>query len=136
MVAHSRQIDRSILFHYLAELEAYMISSAGDKSALDHLRLLFSHINSAYASISARLAELLINNDITYDLLWALFKPNSVIYTRRVGTKEPRCIKLDFTQERVTKQRVKYFYVEGHYLDSDGKVFGEQIRSTFSPHSL
>jgi hypothetical protein len=125
MVVHSRQIDRSILFHYLAELEAYMISSAGDKSALDHVRLLLNHVNSAYASVSARLAELLANNDITYDLLWALFKPNSMVYTRCVGTKEPRCIKLNFTEERMTKQHVKYFHVEGYYLDFDGQVLGE-----------
>jgi hypothetical protein len=81
IVAHLRQIDRNILFHYLTKLKVYMTSSAGDKSALDHLRLLLDHINSAYASVLARLAKLLASNDITYDLLWALFKPNSIVYT-------------------------------------------------------
>lgn len=102
-----------------------MISSAGDKSALDHLRLLLNYVNSAYTSVSAYLTELLANNNITYNLLQALFKPNSIVYICCVGTKKLRCIKLDFTEERVTKQRVKYFRVEGHYLDSDGKVFSK-----------
>ena len=80
-----------------------MIFLIGDKSALDHVRLLLNYVNSAYASVLARLAELLVNNDITYNLLWALFKPNSMVYTRYLGTKEPRCIKLNFIKERMIK---------------------------------
>ena len=96
-----------------------------NKSVLDHLRLLLNYVNSVYVSVLVRLIEFLVDNDIIYDLLWILFKSNSIVYTRYVGTKKSRYIKLDFIEERVIKQRMKYFYVKDYYLDSDDKVFDE-----------
>lgn len=92
---------------------------------MDHLDLLISYIKRTYAPTTQRLVPLLENGEITHDLLWALFKPNSMIYTTCFGTGEPRCIKYDFGEERETSQRVKYFRVEGRFLDFDGRVFGE-----------
>ena len=102
-----------------------MIFSTSDKSILNHLRLLLNYVNSVYVSVLIRLTEFLTNNDITYDLLWTLFKSNSIVYIRYVETKKSRYIKFDFIKERVIKQCMKYFCIEGHYLDSDDKVFNE-----------
>ena len=99
-----------------------MIFSTGDKSVLDHLRLLLNYVNSVYVFVSTHLIEFLINNDITYDLLWALFKSNNIIYICYDGTKESRCFKLAFVKKRKIKQRFKYFHVKDYYLDFDSKV--------------
>src|ERR1700731_4466981 len=98
------------------------IDSDADPSSLKYLDLLIDYIKQAYESTTQRLVPLLENGEITYDLLWALFKPNSVAYATCSGTKKPRCIKYDFGEEK-TVNSVEYFHIEGRYLDFDGEVF-------------
>jgi hypothetical protein len=89
-----------------------------------HLDLLIKHIKEAYESTTQRLIPLLGRREITYDLLWALFKPNSEAYATCSGTRKPRCIKYDFGEEKTTNV-VEYFHIEGRYFDFDGEAFGE-----------
>jgi hypothetical protein len=86
---------------------------------------LIDHINQAYTPTAQRLAALRESGKITYDLLWALFKPNTVAYTTCSGTKKLRCIRYDFGEEKIMANGIEYFHIEGRYLDFDGKVFGE-----------
>lgn len=90
-----------------------------------HLDLLIQTIKDTYKSTTERLVALLADRKITYDLLWALFKPNTHVYTTCPGTGKPRCVKYDFGEEKKTNQGVKYFELDYRYLDFDGKVFGE-----------
>jgi hypothetical protein len=87
--------------------------------------LLLGFIKKAYASTTERLGPLLEKHEITYDLLWALFKPNTVVYTTCAGTGKPRCVKFDFGEERIQANGVEYFHMGCRYLDFDGVVFGE-----------
>jgi hypothetical protein len=57
-------------------------------------------------------------------LLWALFKPNSVIYTTCLGTRKPRCIKYDFGEEK-TVDETEYFHINGRYWDFNTEMLGE-----------
>ncbi|CZR66033.1 uncharacterized protein PAC_15933 [Phialocephala subalpina] len=119
-------VEQNLLFHYLPDLEAYRSNHAAlDDSTLRHLDLLLDFIKKTYQSTTERLSALLEKHEITYDLLWALFKPNAIVYTTCVGTDKPRCVKYDFGEERKQMNGVEYFHVGCHYLDSDGKVFGE-----------
>jgi hypothetical protein len=92
---------------------------------LKHLDLLISFIETTYASTTERLEPLLKNREITYDLLWALFKPNSEVYTTCPGTGEPRCVKFNHGEEKTRQSGAKYFHLDCRYFDFDGKVFGE-----------
>jgi hypothetical protein len=67
-----------------------------------------------------------------YDLLWTLFKPNTLAYTKCFGTGQPRCVRYEFGEEKRTKDGVEYFHIKARYLDFDGKVFGE----TSSEHAI
>ena len=126
MIANDVQVERNLLFHYLSDLEAYRSNNAAlDDSTLRHLDLLLDFIKNTYGSTTERLTALLEKREITYDLLWAFFKPNTVVYTTCVGTGKPRCVKYDFGEERKQVAGVDYFHIGCHYLDSDGKVFGE-----------
>ena len=58
-------------------------------------------------------------------MLWALFKPNTAVYTTCFGTGKPRCVKYQRGEERTTDSGVKYFHLECCYVDFNGKVFGE-----------
>ena len=86
-------------------------------------------IKTAYESTTQRLLSLLENEEITNDLLWALFKPNSKVYTTCFGTGKPRCVICDGGEENETDYGVKYYNMECRYLDYDGKVFGEACES-------
>ncbi|KAJ6019838.1 hypothetical protein N7522_000546 [Penicillium canescens] len=92
-------IEQNVLFHFLPELDRCVEnvdnSSDHDSAHAEHLRLLIDHLKQAYASISQRLESMLRHGHITYDLLWALFKPGCHAYTTCIGTKEPRCVRFD-----------------------------------------
>jgi hypothetical protein len=57
----------------------------------EQLRLLVGYLKSTYADTTQTMLSLLSTGYITYELLWALFKLNSLIYTTCSGTHKPRC---------------------------------------------
>ena len=65
------------------------------------------------------------NGEITYDLLWALFKPSTPVFIVCPGSEQPRCIEYISGKEKVTVQVQQYFHLECRYFDFNGRVFGE-----------
>ncbi|KAK3169608.1 hypothetical protein OEA41_008992 [Lepraria neglecta] len=122
-------VEQNLLYNYLHELESYQgdanTGTTQDATCLKHLDLLVDFIKTTYQSTAQRLLSLLENNEITYDLLWALFTPNSMAYTTCLGTGKPRCVIYDDGEEKETNNRLKYYQMECRYLDHDGQVFGE-----------
>jgi hypothetical protein len=120
-------VEQSLIYHYLSDLEECRQnpSAALDRSTLGYLDLLLNFIRTIYASTTERLGQLLEKQQITYDLLWTLFKPNTLAYTKCFGTGQPRCVRYEFGEEKTTKGGVEYFHIKARYLDFDGKVFGE-----------
>jgi len=110
-------------------LEAYRTKPSDDvgqdAAGLKHLSLLADFINSKYASTTDRLIPLLENGETSYELLWALFKPNTIVYTTCLDTEKSLCFRFDMGEERTTAAGIAYFHMECRYLDSDGAVFGE-----------
>jgi hypothetical protein len=51
-------------------------------SVLRHLSLLIDYMDRTFNPTSQRLETLLKHGEITYDLLWALFKPNTLVFTK------------------------------------------------------
>ena len=96
-----------------------------DAVELKHLSLLADFIKSKYASTTDRLIPLLKNGEVIYELLWALFKPNTIIYTSCLDTEKSLCFRFDMGEEKTTATGITYFHMECRYLDSDGAVFGE-----------
>lgn len=89
--------------------------------------MLVNYMRSAYASIMTRLASLLKNREIIYDLLWALFKPNVNMYTTILDAEKPACYRYDSGKQKTTTSGVLYLYVECRCLDFKGQVFGEVL---------
>lgn len=119
-----------MLYHYLPELEAYRKatrSNVCDENTLNALNLLISIIKDIYKSTTERLAGLIVDGKITYDLLWALFKANSLIFTICRGSRKPRCLRYDFGEETKNNQGMEYFELQCRSLDFDGEVFGEIV---------
>ena len=90
-----------------------------------HLGLLIEHLDEEYESTTNQLNSLLAHRKITYDLLWALFKPGTLMYMTCPSTGLPQCIRYSFGKETNTIRMSDCFEVQGQYLDYDGEVFGE-----------
>ncbi|CAI7582860.1 unnamed protein product [Penicillium manginii] len=117
-----------MLCHFLSELnerkELKACASGCDAIQMRHLRLLIDHLENEYASVSQRLGSMLQHGQITYGLLWALFKPGSHVFATCFGTKEPRCVIFDAGEE-ITQNDETWFNLECRFIDYDGVKFGE-----------
>ncbi|ELR04587.1 hypothetical protein GMDG_06869 [Pseudogymnoascus destructans 20631-21] len=127
-------VEQNLLHHYLPEIELYRglklyrdVEQSKIAEHESHLESLIDYIKTAYGPTRQSLNPILEDGHITFDLLWALFKSNTLVYTKCFGTGKPRCVKYDFGEERKTNSGVKYFHIEGRYLDFDGKVLGEAV---------
>lgn len=70
--------------------------SLHDSKGLKHLSLLIQYIKDSYVPVTKCLDMLLSRQEITFDLLWALIKPNTYIYTICRGIGKPKYVKYDF----------------------------------------
>lgn len=84
---------------------------------------MISYIREKYASLSQQVNDLLQHGEITYDLLWFLFKPNEIVYTTCDGTGKPRCLRFGIGEEKTTLFG-PIFNLGCQYLDSDGEKVG------------
>ena len=92
---------------------------------MKHLNLLIECVEKIYAPTTERLLPLLEHGEITYDLLWALFKPNTPVFTTCSGTKNPRCVTYDSAEEKMNRWKMRYFNMDCRYFDFDGIAFGK-----------
>ncbi len=60
-------------------------------------------------------------------MLWALFKPNDLVYGKCFSTGKPKYIKFDFGKERTSYKGEEFFHIEGQYVDHNGKGFSEAV---------
>jgi len=95
-----------------------------DQEGTSHLGLLIDYLKSAYADTTQSMLSLLPTGYITYDLLWALFKPNALVYTTCSGTHKPRCVRYNFGEEKTTIAGTKYWNLDCSYLDFNGEDLG------------
>ncbi|KAH9863030.1 hypothetical protein IAQ61_009305 [Plenodomus lingam] len=140
LVEETPQIDPHTLFHYYDEIKKYIKKTLKPKlkkakkskikkqltQQIAQCKLLLSYIDEDYDATRKALKPMLKAGTITYDLVWALFEPNTVAFTPTYTNKDdPRCFKVDFTYEYeswMTGQ--KSWIVDGRYLEYDGKAFG------------
>ena len=95
--------------------------------------LLLDYLEETFRSTDEDLQTLLANNEITYDLLWALFEPNSEVYTICEGTGSPRCVLYSYCEEGQKMDGSKYLRLETRFLGTDGKLLGEASSSSQIP---
>nr|POE94388.1 hypothetical protein CFP56_16628 [Quercus suber] len=131
-------IDPNILFLYLEDLRAYaktlrkQIRAERKRKVVKKLtqqrrlcKAMVAYIDEDYADTKKTLYPLLKAGNITFDLLWALFKPNEIAVTSTYGMwEEPRCFKVDYANKSCSLTRGEWYCVEGRYLEYDGKSYG------------
>ncbi|KAA8900259.1 hypothetical protein FN846DRAFT_959205 [Sphaerosporella brunnea] len=91
------------------------------KDQVCHVKLLIEYLDMDFKNTKATLFPLLENKSITFDLLWSILKPNTIMYTTCAGSNEPRAFKLEYAQLNSSFMRGKWWSIEGRYLEFDGK---------------
>ena len=65
------------------------------------------------------LYPMLENGLITFELLWALWKPNTLAFTTTYGSPdEPRVFKVEMAEKHHGIMKGEYYYIEGKVWDS------------------
>lgn len=138
LVQETAVVDPNMLFLYLEETRQYMKElkktsktekkkKAKQAAAVkaSHLKVLIKYLDTDYADTKKTLYPLLEANTITFDLLWALFKPNTIAYTPTYGNQdEPRAFKIEYAIKESSFLKGQWYSIEGRYLEYDGKSFG------------
>lgn len=138
LVQETAAVDPNMLFLYLEETRRYtkelkkLAKTEKKKKARKvaaakaaHLKVLIKYLDEDYAQIKKTLYPLLNANMITFDLLWALFKPNTIAFTPTYGNQdEPRAFKIEYASKESSFMKGQWYNIEGRYLEYDGKSFG------------
>ncbi|TQN64623.1 ATPase family AAA domain-containing protein 3B [Colletotrichum shisoi] len=142
LVDETPKLDPNMLFLYLEDLRKYgktlkkTAAVGADKkerkkqkkhimTKRQHLKVLLKYLDKDYAHIKKSLYPMLENGLITFDLLWALYKPNTLIYTTTYGSPdEPRVFKVEQAEKLNSMTKGEFYWVDGKYLEFDGKQFG------------
>lgn len=110
LVGDRPSLDPDVLFMFHAELTAYRkdlktrIKSAKKRSQVKRMRaqikvlkLLFEYIDKDYSEHRKKLGPMLKSGSIRFPLLWALFKPNAVIYAPTYQNDQvPRAFRVEY----------------------------------------
>ena len=70
---------------------------------------------------------LLNSREITFNLFWALFKSNELVYRKCYGTNKCRYMRFSLSEVKKDNKRDEYFRVKGQYLDFNSKRFGKAM---------
>lgn len=134
------EVDPHILYHYYDEIKKYAKETLKPKlkrakktkeqkqltQEIAQCKLLLGYIDEDFAATRKALKPLLKVGTITYELTWALFKPNTIVYTPTYGNKEdPRCFRVEQCFEYESwLSGAKSCCIDGKYLEYDGQTFG------------
>lgn len=148
LVEESPAVDPNLLFLYLEDLRKiyedlkYKKVTGKDKKSKKklkklnktkrkHIKVLLKYLDQDYASTKKTLYPMLESGLITFDLLWALFKPNTLAYTTTYGSvDEPRAFKIELAEKECHFMKGEWYSIEGRYLEYDGKSWGMGKLST------
>src|SRR5690348_14741520 len=98
-----------MLFLYLEEIRGlfkqYKVTANTSKSKKTrkaaerkrkHVKVLLKYLDTDYAETKKTLYPMLESGIITFDLLWALFKPNTLAFSTTYGNEnEPRAFRVE-----------------------------------------
>ena len=120
-------VDPHLLYHSLDGLEKKLIEERAketpDPQVVDHLEIIIKFTREEQAGDISSLSTLFSAGEITWDLLWALFKPNTLAYHFHQLT-EQQLVVLTRSTEVEKKCDGQYFKIHCDIVNNDGTSFG------------
>ncbi|KAJ6576105.1 P-loop containing nucleoside triphosphate hydrolase protein [Mycena vulgaris] len=97
-----------LLLAFLPQIRVASSSDDTDDSLEDeenttkaHLNLLIEFLESEYASTLQKIGTLVDHEEVTFDLLWAVFVPGEILFALCETTDEPRAFRLKSIQQKI-----------------------------------
>ncbi|KAJ6576060.1 P-loop containing nucleoside triphosphate hydrolase protein [Mycena vulgaris] len=109
------------LYHYLSELRIEAETLDESSAELEHLNILLRFIETQFAGTIEQVNNLRPQNLISYETLWTLFRPGTIIHSKIRGYD--RSFKL-YSYFTVPCGKDAGFYLIGNFMDCDGENFG------------
>lgn len=114
------------LIHRWAELQT-AISKVGDateeeRTTKEHADLLLNILVKEFKDLIDTSQDMISKRVMTYDHLWTLFQPGSILFTRQDG--QETALQLQSTRYGQDAGGNPCFWVVGKYIDWDGTAFG------------
>lgn len=109
------------LIHRWAELKQ-AVDNEENATTKEHAQLLFDVLNKEFKDIIEESLDLRANKVITYELLWTIFQPSELIYTRQDGHE--RTVKPLEASYGQGNNGSPVFWLTTQYVDWDGTKFG------------
>ncbi|TPX21797.1 hypothetical protein DIZ76_015760 [Coccidioides immitis] len=117
-------VSPNVLFQFLPELEDSYKNLDPQLVAHEHLHLLLEFLNKHFAPLKDQLFPLVDHQEITFELLWALFKPNKLIFMVDPNSEQPQCFVYNSGKVINISQGI-CFEIECRSLDYDRRAFSE-----------
>lgn len=115
-----------MLVHYKKELMEYR-EKTDDDTAKMHIMLLMDYLNKEMGEKITEIAKFLNAGQITFPLLWLIFKPGELVYTQLY--KHERVLRLRKTGYGQHVTRGKYFDIDCSFTSYDGVAVGKSTQS-------
>ena len=113
------------MYHFIPQLKAiYKALENRTEGAPLHLDLLVRYLQTYFEDTIKDLPKLLERGEITFDILWALLPPLTLIYSVDNASEEPQCTLLDSYKQRDIEGE-KFWLLKVHHINHDGKSLGE-----------
>lgn len=120
--------DPELLFHALPSLEKRLQSEEAkdvpNKSLTNDLNSVLEFIREDFGRIMASLDSLSEHDEITFDLLWALFPPNTIVYTKDNMLKEAQTYRFLSGSYEKQQDGSQIFQMRLRMIGHDGQELG------------
>jgi hypothetical protein len=108
----------------IERVEAEKSNPEPNKARVDELSVALQYIAEHYASTINSLSSLSAHGEITFDLLWALFPPNTAIWTKNNLLREPQVLKLQKGDYETRQNGSRHYSMDSRLIAHDGEKFG------------
>jgi hypothetical protein len=95
-----------------------------NKALIDEVNVALQFVAEDYGSTMDSLASLAVHSEITFDLLWTLFPPNTTVYTKANLLHEHQVLKLKMGEYGSCSNGSKFFSLELKFISHDGAKIG------------
>ncbi|KAK7064773.1 AAA family ATPase [Favolaschia claudopus] len=124
----SLDLPAECLYHYRSELVAEAETLKQGSEELVHLNILLDFIETQFASTIDSVDNLRPGNLVTYNTLWTLFRPGTIIHAKLHGYD--RAFKVNsYNMVKDEDHNRNGFWVRGTFMDYDGKNFGKRVEA-------
>ncbi|KAF3393113.1 hypothetical protein DPV78_009829 [Talaromyces pinophilus] len=123
-----------VLYHFLPELKELSQNGLSAEDSKEHsfnLGKICQYLEQAYKVTTDRVESVIRGRYISYDLLWAFFKPESLLYCSCPATDLPRCIRYieGYTQRPNYHEDKEFFKIRASFLNFDGGSVREILKT-------